>query len=545
MHLLVKEMIEAMYQGVSVIFASLDTPYDSVLIYMLQNGFTLLDTRFYTHFQYMNLSAFAKATHLTDPLTTLDTFLEHAVGLVAKDTKEMLIVVDHGSFLGAPYSMTTITSLAQLMVRHSENHEKHAHFKHLNQTHNERKYSTRHKLPESFSFVLSFDSHVMSSQELIYLLLNVPSLYIDNRIIPHDQNNILRVPKSVGIESLSSILNPLLVVVLSKLLNKSESNIKSAKLQADLNVYYKEMLALYSRCEAFQSFIETSLAANPNSLTPTKEIAELLATRPTKPIPYDYLVIEHTGLGDERDHKSCLKNNFSQADTVSPALSVNTDLSWMLSPDYKVPTSNRLKHPVTIEHQDVQNTPVSQIVSTAYAKHTNITIAQLEIGKEIRQSTGDESEKKDCEKSVNQSQKSITKKPVQLTTHMPNMGPYLEKILQQNDSSITEQPAVVLPAVAKRLTNISSLAWSQQPQEDEPPKEAAISNSNVIDIGTKNILISSSTTTTPTKPYETQPPSIMQSPPMKSQGLRMVTKGKGIKLSDSSRPNETNQAEKT
>lgn len=545
MHLLVKEMVEAMYQGVSVIFASLDTPYDSVLMYMLQNGFTLLDTRFYTHFQYMNLSAFAKATHLADPLMTLDTFLEHAVGLVPKETKEVLVVVDHGSFLGAPYSMTTITGLAQLMVRYSENHGRHTHLKHPGQIHHDRKHSTRHKLPESFSFVLSFDSHVMSSQELIYLLLNVPSLYIDNRIIPHDQNNILRVPKNVGIESLSSILNPLLVVVLSKLLNKPEPSLKSAQFHTDLNAYYNQMLALHSRCEAFQSFIETALTTNPNSLAPTKEIAELLATRPTKPLPYECFVTEHTELSNECDQKSCLQNNISQTDTISPALSVNTDLSWMLSPDYKVQTSSKLQHPLPLECQDVQGTQVAPTVSPAHDAHTTLTIAHLETAKEIKQSTGDESEKKGHEKNSNQSQNFNAKKSTALTTAAPNMGPYLEQILHQSESSTTEQPAVVLPAVSKRLTNISSLAWSQPPQENEPSKEAAANGNSAIDVSAKKTLSSASTTATPTKPPADQPPSLVQSPQMKPQGLRMVTKGKGIKLSSSPRPNGPNQPEKT
>lgn len=67
---------------------------------MLQNGFTLLDSRFYTQFQYISLATFAEATHLADPLMTLDTFLDHAVRLVPKDTKDALMIIDHGSFLG-------------------------------------------------------------------------------------------------------------------------------------------------------------------------------------------------------------------------------------------------------------------------------------------------------------------------------------------------------------------------------------------------------------------------------------------------------------
>lgn len=518
MHLLIKEMVEAMYQGVSVIFASTDTSYDSVLIYMLQNGFTLLDSRFYTHFQYMSITAFAEATHLTDPLMTFDTFLEHAVGLAPKDTKEILIVVDHGSFLGSPYSLTTITNLARLMVHHSEKYGTHEYLKHLNQLRTDHKHPTRLKWPTSFSFVLSFDSHVMSSQELIYLLLNVPSLYIDNRIIPHDHNNILRVPRNVGIESLSSILNPLLVIVLSKLLSKSELNLKTAPSHTDLSACYKELLALHSRCEAFQSFIEESLAASPHCLTPTKEIAELLTTRPAKPLPYDRFLAEHNRPSEERDHKPGLQSNPSQVDQASPSLSVNTDLSWILSPDYKAQSNNKFKHlPSHGQHpaQDAQ---------------PNLTIAHLESEQGIQQAMMGETETKEHEKSSDQSPNLNKRKPTLLATPTPRMGPYLEQILHQSEPSTTEQPAVILPAVAKRLTNISSLAWSQPPAENQPSRASPKETPN-----------SALSALTPTHQPKEAPPSLEQSPPAKAQGLRMVTKGKGIKLSNS-RLNEPDRA---
>ncbi|EFO63664.1 Hypothetical protein GLP15_212 [Giardia lamblia P15] len=529
MHLLVKEMVEAMYQGVSVIFASLDTSYDSVLIYMLQNGFTLLDSRFYTHFQYISLTAFAEATHLADPPVTLDTFLNHAVRLVPKDTKDALMIIDHGSFLGGPYNLTTITSLAQLIVHHSENHGTHGNPGHANQLHTDRKHSVRHKWPDSLSFVFSFDSHVMSSQELIYLLLNVPSLYIDNRIIPHDHNNILRVPSNVGIESLSSILNPLLVVILSKLLSKSESSLKPVSLHADHSMCCKELLALHSRCEAFQSFIEASLAANPNSLMLTKEITELLATRPAIPVSYDHLLAEHAKPGEEHDHRLGLQSTSSQVDMVSPALSVNTDLSWMLSPDYKTHSSGKSRHPLPSEQQPTHDA------------HSKLTIAYLEHDKKTQHSTKEEPEKKDHESSSDHSRHSNKEKSHLLTTSVPNMGPYLEQILHQSESSTTEQPAVILPAVTKRLTSISSLAWSQPPQENKLSSDSP--NNGAIDATIEKALESTSTVAIPIH-APVMPPSLVQSPPVKPQGLRMVTKGKGIKLS-SSRPSEAHQAEKT
>ncbi|ESU39002.1 Hypothetical protein DHA2_152368 [Giardia duodenalis] len=529
MSLLVKEMVEAMYQGVSVIFASLDTSYDSVLIYMLQNGFTLLDSRFYTQFQYISLATFAEATHLADPLMTLDTFLDHAVRLVPKDTKDALMIIDHGSFLGGPYSLTTITSLAQLIVHHSENHGMHGNPTHVNQAHTDRKHSVRHKWPDSLSFVLSFDSHVMSSQELIYLLLNVPSLYIDNRVIPHDHNNILRVPSNVGIESLSSILNPLLVVILSKLLSKSESNLKSASLHADHSACYKELLALHSRCEAFQSFIETSLAANPNSLVLTKEIVELLASRPAMPASYDRLLAEHAKSGEEHDHRLGLQSISSRVDTVSPALSVNTDLSWMLSPDYNAHANNKSRHPLPSEQRPTHDA------------HSKLTIAYLEHDQKAQQPTTEELEKKGPERSPDHLRRSSKEKSLLLTTSVPNMGPYLEQILHQSESSTIEQPAVILPAVAKRLTSISSLAWSQSPKENKSSSNSP--NNGTIDANIEKVPNSTSTVTIPTHAPVT-PPSLVQSPPAKVQGLRMVTKGKGVKLSGS-QSNEAHRAEKT
>lgn len=291
---ILKEAVALIGKGYSVTFATDTISYEAIIEALSECRLTLLDARFHNLFRYTSLLQYmqGRSEFLNKPID----FLKSIVTGIERGVPGVLCILEYGSFLDIPYSLVTpqrlISGLYKMVGK---------------------PFDDEHTSPNIILHFV-FQGKMLSSQELLYLLCNVPKIHIDGELLLNPERTGLAVPLNVPLDMLNSMLNDRFIKTFTTILKERN------QLQEKTDRLELELKALEEKYSSLKGVVDNYLQAEPGASRDSLESA-IKDTVPTST-------------------PSSVPSSVPSSDLTPSALSVNTNMSWMIGTDYYPPPSS-------------------------------------------------------------------------------------------------------------------------------------------------------------------------------------------------------------